>query len=287
MPIFIKALPLSFSTFWRYLIVLPFLGIGAMVFSLLSIIPLVGWLVPGMVSVWLSIAGLRCALLARGYTQPLSGGTILTASFYFSVIFLIIGAALKLIISGIIWAFGQAEITLDMMALTIGVSGQSLFWSGILISFLAPVAITSIAFAVPLTAAAAATGRSGWDHKAFAGFGRGAFGLSIVMVVWMFSGHIFSFFGEVWTVFGLIVGAVMALAEGESIPFDTDLAPWTALRGTLIMAWASSWYFATAVLTWEHFVQREPAKQRAERAGPALKTEDIRDLRRARMQKKG
>ncbi len=74
MPIFIQALPLSLKTFWRYLILLPFLGIAALFLSLFSIIPILGWFVPGMVAVWLSVMGLRSALLARGHVAPLDGG---------------------------------------------------------------------------------------------------------------------------------------------------------------------------------------------------------------------
>lgn len=284
--ILIKALPLSLFTFWRYLILLPFLGIGALILSLFSIIPFVGWLVPGMVSVWLSVVGIRCALHARGHTQPIGVGTMLTICLYFSVIFLIIGYLVDLIMLGIFWAMTQAGLTIDPLGLFAGVFGVSTYWSAMLLGFLAPMAITTAAFAVPMTAAAASTGRDGWDYKAFAHFGRGAIGLSIVMAVWMFSGHMFSFFGEIWTVFGLVVGAFMALANGESLPFQTDLAPWTALRGTLIMAWASSWYFATAVLTWEHYAEKALAQQTAQSDKPETSVDDIRALRHARMRKK-
>lgn len=288
MYIFIKALPLSLFTFWRYLILLPFLGIGALVLSLFSIVPFVGWLVPGMVSVWLTLMGLRCALFARGYTQPISGGTVLTICLFFSVIFMAVGALLNLLMAGILWAVTQAGITLDPLGLFVGVFGVSVYWSSILLGLLAPIAFTTAAFAVPLTAAAASTGANGWDYKAFSGFGRGVIGLSIVMAVWMFSGHMFSFFGEIWTVFGLIVGVLLALKDGEPLVFQTDLAPWTALRSTLIMAWASSWYFATAVMTWEYYAGKKPTELRPTHtsAPAATSTDDIRALRHARMKQK-
>lgn len=286
--IFIKALPLSLSTFWRYLILLPFLGIGTLALSLFSIAPFLGWLVPGMISVWLSIMGIRCALLARGYTQPISAGTVITICLYFSIIFMGVGFIVNFAMVGVLWAFAQAGLTVEPLGLLAGLFGVSPYWSGVLLGFLAPIAIASSAFAVPLTAAAASTGRNGWDHKAFFGFGRGVVGLSIVTAVWLFSGHVFSFFGEMWTLFGLIIGAVLALLEGESLPFDTDFAPWTALRGTLLMAWASSWYFATAVLTWEHYAKDAAAPQKmAKEAASVPSATDIRALRRARMQKKG
>jgi len=285
--IFIKALPLSLSTFWRYLLLLPFLGIGALALSLFSIAPFLGWLVPGMISVWLSIMGIRCALMARGYTQPISGGTVITICLYFSIIFIGVGLLVNLTVTGVYWLITQTGLTMEPLGLFAGLLGVSPYWSGILLGILTPIAIASSAFAVPLTAAAASTGRNGWDHKAFFGFGRGAIGLSIVTAVWMFSGHFFSFFGEIWTLFGLTIGAILALREGESLPFATDFAPWTALRGILLMAWASSWYFATAVLTWEHYVKEAAAPQRiAKDAAPAPSADDIRALRQSRMQKR-
>lgn len=281
--IFIKALPLSLSTFWRYLILLPFLAIGALVLSLFSIIPFVGWLVPGMVSIWLSIMGLRCALAARGYTRPIGLDTLFATCLYFSIIFLLLGVFLSLIMQGVFWVATQAGITVDPMGLFAGLLGVSPYRAGVLLGFLAPVAITTSAFAVPLTAAAAATGKQGWDRKAFFGFGRGVIGLSLVTAVWMFSGHIFSFFGEVWTLMGLMFGMFRALIEGESLPFQTDLAPWTALRGMLIMTWASSWYFTTAVLTWENYVKKTPKQKAAQKPKAGVSTDDIRALRLARM----
>ncbi|WP_373636823.1 hypothetical protein [Yoonia sp. BS5-3] len=270
------------------MILLPFLGIGAVVLSIFSIFPFVGWLVPGMISVWLSLMGLRCALFARGYTQPISGGTLLTVCLYFSVIFLIVGVLVNAVMTGIVWAATAAGMPIDPLALFAGVFGTSPYRSAILMGFLAPVALTSAAFAVPLAAAAASTGPGGWDYRAFFGFGRGIIGLSIIMAIWMFSGHMFSFFGEIWTLLGLMAALVIALKEGEALPFQTDLAPWTALRGTLIMAWASSWYFATAVLTWEHYAGKSSGQRKAQTTpAPAVHTDDIRALRHARMQKTG
>lgn len=285
--IFITALPLSLSTFWRYLILSPFLAIGALVLSLFSIIPVVGWLVPGVVCVWLSIMGLRCALAARGYTRPISLETMFVACLYFSIIFLLVGFFMDLIMQGVVWGVIQAGIAIDqkglLAGLFIGILGVSPYWSGVLLGFLAPIAISTAAFAVPLTAAAAATGKKGWDYKAFSGLGRGVIGLSVVMAVWMFSGHLFSFFGEIWTFFGLMVALFWALIQGESLPFQTDLAPWTALRGMLIMAWASSWYFATAVLTWEHYVKKSSEKKPARKTETTTGADDLRTLRQSRM----
>ncbi|WP_019954691.1 hypothetical protein [Yoonia vestfoldensis] len=283
--ILVKALPLSLGTFWRYLILLPFLGIGMVFFSLFSIIPVVGLLVPGMISVWLMIVGLRCALAARGRAQPMSWGTVLTACFFFSIIFLCVGYGVRLMRAGFLWAVTAAGIQIEPFGLFAGLLGASPYWSGFLVAFLAPVAITSAAFAVPLTAAAASSGREGWDYKAFTGFGRGVIGLSIVMAVWMFSGHMFSFFGEVVMASGLVIATILALVNGESLPFQTDLAPWTALRGTLIMTWASSWYFATAVLTWEDHIAKTAASRVRQHDRLVSKPDEIRALRLSRMRK--
>ncbi len=236
-----------------------------------------------MVSVWLTVMGLRCALAARGYVKPLDGATLLNICLFFSVIFMGVGFVLNGIVWVIPWALEQAGIVVEPLGLFVGALGVSPYWSGILLVILAPLVLTNAAFAVPLTAAAASTGACGWDFKAFVGFGRGIVGLSIVNAAWLFSGNMFSFFGEIRTTFGLIIGAIWALVEGESLPFQTDLAPWTALRGTLFMAWASSWFFATAVLTWEQYATQRPTSQKVPGSNDAVTSEAIRALRRSRM----
>ena len=76
MPLFLRSLPLSLKTFWRYLILLPFLGILALLLSLLSIVPVLGLLVPAAVSAYLVIAGLRCALAAHDRGDVLDIGRL-------------------------------------------------------------------------------------------------------------------------------------------------------------------------------------------------------------------
>lgn len=285
MPIFIQALPLSLATFWRYLIFLPVIAIGAIFLSLFSLLPIIGLLVPGMVGVWMTVMGLRCALAARGHVQPLDGGTLLTVCLFFSVIF----AGVGMVVNGVVWlivsAMQLAGVELDPIGLFVGLFGISPYWTATLLAILAPMAIANAAFAVPLTAAAAATEAKGWDYKAFAGFGYGIIGLAIVSAIWLFSGHMYAIFGEIWAMFGLVFVAFNALAAGEALPFATDLSPLSALRSVLIMTWASSWYFATAVLTWERFAETRPINTATESVQKALTTNDIRALRQSRMGK--
>lgn len=87
MPLFLCALPLSFQTFWRYLILLPFLAIAAFILSAVgSFIPLVSYLVPGAISAFLVIMGIRCALAARGHYGAPDLKQLLLASFIYGTL---------------------------------------------------------------------------------------------------------------------------------------------------------------------------------------------------------
>ena len=283
MPIFIQALPLSFATFWRYLLLLPFLALFAFIISLASIIPIIGWIVPGTVSAGLTIIGLRCALAARGHANLIDTSKLLNVSVAFCLIIIAAG----LFLDGIHWfmwmGLNQAGIEIDPLGLFVGLLGLSYYWSAVLLALLSPTALVAAALAVPMTSAAFSATPKGRDMQLAYGFGSGVVGLMIVMAVWLFAGHIFSFFGEIWTTFGLIASALWAWYQNEPLPWSLSIDPWTAFASTISMTWASSWFFATAVLSWERKVQRSSALQDAHRAANHVSTEDIRALRERRM----
>jgi hypothetical protein len=283
MPLFIRSLPLSLFTFWRYLAILPLIAIFAFLFSLLSFLPVAGLFVPGIVSAGLLIVGLRCALAARGHRNPLDHGTLLTVSAIFCVIFIgtdifVYGASWL-----VLWTITQAGVELDPIGLLAGLFGVSAYWSGILLALLAPAAIVKAAFAVPMVGAAYAASPKGGDINYFSGLGKGMFSLLLVMAVWLLGGHIFSIFGEVWAVFGMIAFAIWDLMSGETLTWELMPAVPFVLGGVLVMTWASSWFFATAVLAWEDVVSRRMADAERQRNAARPSTEDIRALRRSRM----
>ena len=284
MPIMLQALPLSLATFWRYLILLPFLGIGALVLSLAGFIPVLGLVVPGMVSALMTIVGLRCALAARGHGSPPDMGHLLTISLIYGVILVFTGLFAGLAQRGIVLALTYAGVAFDPLGLLRGVFGLSYYWASILLALLSPEAIVVAALAVPMTGAAAASRRRA-DPAYLSGLGSGLVSLLIVMTVWLFCGHVFALAGEVWTGLFLIVTTLLELYDGADWAWPLSIHPRSLLGATLLMSWASSWFFATAVLCWERRVARDEAERRAQTEAGRVSSSDIRALRQARMRR--
>lgn len=283
MPLFIKSLPLSLKTFWRYLLLLPLLAIFAFLLSLLQFIPFIGLLIPGIVSTGLLIIGFRCALAANGHHKPLDTGTLLTVS----VVFCILGIIFDVLLSGAYWIFLKGlqatGVELDPIGLLAGLLGFSIYWAGVLLALLSPKALLGAALAVPMTAAAFAATPRGGDINYFFGIGSGMFSLLVVSIFWLFGGHIFTIVGEIWTTFGLIAFTILDWWRGEPL-FDIDLpGRFDTITSILIMTWASSWFFATAVLAWERKVDQQRAKLATMREANRPSTEDIRAMRQRRM----
>ena len=284
MPIILQALPLSLATFWRYLILLPFLGVGAMVLSLAGFIPILGLVVPGMVSALMTIVGLRCALAARGHRSPPDMGHLLTISLIYGVILIATGVFAGVAQRGIVLALTYTGVAFDAVGLLRGVFGLSYYWASVLLALLSPKAIVVAALAVPMTGAAAAS-RHRADPGYLSGLGSGLISLLIVMAVWLFCGHVFALVGEVWTGLFLIVTTLLELYDGEDWAWPLRIHPRSLLGSTLLMAWASSWFFSTAVLCWERRVAREEAQRRAQTEAERVPSTDIRALRQARMRR--
>lgn len=284
MPLFLQALPLSFQTFWRYLILLPFLAVGAFVISFAGFIPILGMLVPGVVSAGLVIIGIRCALKARGHGNQLDFGRLLRIS----LIFCAINIVVNLVLPTVHWVMARGlelvGIELDPIGLLVGLLGLSYYWAAVLLAMLSPSALITAALAVPMTAAAVSATPRARHTDVFFGFGTGILGLMVVMLVWLFAGRFFSIFGEVWATFGLLATALFAWLQGEGLPWELSLDPWTALVSTLFMTWASSWFFATAVLTWECKVEQISADRAARIDANHVSSDDLRTLRAKRMQ---
>ncbi len=291
LPLFLQSIPLSLKTFWRYLLILPLLAIAALVVSLVGLFPIVGIFVPGTVSAGLVIMGLRCALRARGHGNELNGLQLLVVSVIFGMLNVAVGLAVPL--GG--WVVGTvlelAGVTEDpgalVVGLFVGLFGVSVYWSGILLFVLLPQGIATAVMAVPMTAAAYSANSRSHGTRLFFGFGAGVPSLLVVTAVWLIGGHFFSIFGEVWTTLGLMVTALWAFVQGESLPWEITINRWSALGGTLFMTWASSWFFATAVLAWERKVESGKVQRQAriaERQGEAV---DLRAMRARRMRGSG
>ena len=275
MPLFLRALPLSLQTYWRYLILLPFLAIAAFVLSVIGgFIPFVSYLVPWAISAFLILMGIRCALAARGHYGTPGFKQLLFASFVYGILNLVIKNIYVLVGWGIMQVMPHFGITInDENVLVSAIVIFSLY--GIVLSLFASL------IAVPMTEAAAATPR-GPTNGYFFGFGAGAFSLFIVMLVWAFGGKFFAFFGEVWTIFAMLVSALLAVSRGEDIPWEWSFDLTYLMGGTLFMAWASSWFFATAVLAWETAGQLQKQDRKDAVEAQRISGDDLRALRKSR-----
>ena len=281
MPLFLQALPLSLKTLWRYLAILPILGIIALLMLLASFIPLVGLVVPGTVYAYCLTTGLRCALAARGHDTDPGFGHLLRAGLVFCLLTIVaswgIEAAAILLPYGVLHAFGWLDGLVDndprILAFAGGVFGFYILFS----------MIWTAALAVPMTAAAAGKERGRGRFSPFDGIGSGIFGLTFISLVWMIGGSFFSIFGEVATMLVLLFEAIRAVIAAEEPAWDWSISPLSLLGGTLWMAWASSWFFSAAVLYWERAAERRQGMVRATAEASRVSSEDLRALRVLRM----
>ena len=281
MPLILQALPLSLKTFWRYLAVLPVLGVIAVLMLLASFVPLVGALVPGTVYAYCLMTGLRCALAARGHVSDPGFGHMLRAGVVFCLFTLVatvaIDAAAASLPLGVASAFGWLDGLVDddprILPLAGGIFGiytlLMMFWTA--------------ALAVPMTFAVAGTDRRSTGINPFDGIGTGMVGLTLISVVWMVGGSVFSVFGEVATMLALLYETIRAVAQAENPAWDWSISPLSLLGGTLWMTWASSWFFAAAVLYWERVQDQRKAAARAGVEAGRVSSADLRALRKSRM----
>jgi hypothetical protein len=280
MPLFLQALPLSLKTFWRYLAILPILGVIAFLLLLAAFLPVVGTVVPGTVYAYCILTGLRCALGARGHFTDPGFGHMLRAGFVFFLMTVVattvIGAVSVLMPMGIYHAFGWLDGLVDQDPRILLAAG-GIF--GVYILFMM---LWSAALAVPMTAAVVGSGRRSTGLNPFDGFGSGMLGLTLISIVWMIGGSVFSIFGEVTTMFFLLAETIRAVIAAEDPAWDWSLSPFSLLGGTLYMTWASSWFFSAAVLYWERGEERRKAEKAAKIEASRVSAVDLRALREAR-----
>lgn len=281
MPLFLKALPLSLKTFWRYLISLLFLMIAVYGFgNLLLFMPLgpLGALLalPFAVTVPMlfALVGFQCALTARQHYVEISIRRLLWISFVYLVLTAVITTLISLV----------GSVVGPPLDANLASRFPDSYFDGlatIIIGGLGP-ALFTLAMAVPMTAAIAAHPKRTDQVGLFWGFGSGVPSLALVWLVGIAASGFF-FLSQmpallsVFTSLGEPVGSgafTNALAGIDLVSF--------AASGALAV-WSSSWFFATAVLAWERVSPgRASAVPMAVKA-PSISAEDLRALREARM----
>ena len=278
MPLFLQSLPLSLKTLWRYLFLLPFLTALTIAVTLVAgFIPIVGLIVPGVMSVLCTLAGLRCALNARGHDSDLDLGKLVRASFWYFVLGIGVGIIFAVLAAGL----GQV---LDLAGGAEESSGLgSILGLGTVVLALAAFLLAG-ALAVPMTAAAATATIRGSQSDLFWGFGAGLVSLAIVALVG-FLGNVVMFFlfHQAIGLYVFLQGDVVALAKSYfSLPQLEIVIPITILS-IVFSVWTTCWFFATAVLAWEREKGTQTAQLRAAPHPPRLPAEDLRALRESRM----
>lgn len=107
MPLFIRALPLSLGTLWHYVFLLPFVVIACIPFLMLTLIPLVGFLVSSGIGTFITFAGYRCALTAFGRGNEPSFTKLVMSSLSLGLLNTLAGLVILMISLGI--GFGLIE----------------------------------------------------------------------------------------------------------------------------------------------------------------------------------
>jgi hypothetical protein len=282
MPLFLKALPLSLKTLWRYLFLLPFLtALTIAVTYVAAYIPIIGLIVPGVMSVLCTLAGLRCALNAYGHDSDLDLGKLIRASFWYFVLGIVIGLVATVLVAGL----GQVASLTGSGNVGPG-SGDGSFGMleiGVLVLALVGLLFMS-AMAVPMTAAAATATVRGSQSDLFWGFGSGTVSIAIVWVLGTIGCALLFFaFHEVVAVFVILQGDVSELTRiFLALPHKEVVIP-VMIGSLLFVVWTTCWFFATSVLAWDRTRTQQVAKVRKVVAAPRMSAEDLRALREARM----
>ncbi|GHC49751.1 hypothetical protein [Neogemmobacter tilapiae] len=273
MPLFIQSLPLSLSTFWRYLILLPFLALATvLILFATAFVPLVGFLLPGMASAFVTLIGLRCALAAKGYANTPDLGKLVGGSLLFSLLNIFV----SLLVTALFVA-SQMALTLAGLETGAGVAMASLILPMVLLT------AYSCAMAVPMTATAVAATDKAQKPDPFWGFGAGLFSIAVPVVLGVILTLPTGLATEIW-LFGMALysALVTALSSVENPePWGIQIAWGAVILSTLILTWFSSWFFATAVLAWE----KTKSQREERRKAPAIErvsSDSLRALREAR-----
>lgn len=123
------------------MIFLPFLALGALLLSVLTLFPVLGLLVPGAISAGLLIMGLRCALAARGHGGELVFGRLVMVSLVFSLIGIAISLLNPALNAAMIWGFHKVGVPAEPIGILIGVFGLSYYWAGVVLAMATPSAL--------------------------------------------------------------------------------------------------------------------------------------------------
>ena len=277
-PIILQALPLSLGTFWRYLLVLPFMIVVLAMLFIATIIPLLGLPAMGAAITYSMVVGLSCALLARGHVDLVGFGGKLKIS----VLYGLATIALAVFAVGIAYLV-TTVFKSDLLASLRAEEITALFNAGSVLAYILAL-LWLAAIAVPITAAEIER-KTTESVGLVSGFGVGMFGLVLINLVGIFIGNYFWTNADIPAIIHQLQEMVAAQFTGLPYEWTLHIDPIRLLAGFLFMIWATSWYSTAAVLYWERKVaQRAVARAKAQQL-LRVSHEDLRALRLARDQR--
>jgi hypothetical protein len=250
-----------------------------MVLLPLTLVPFLGWLIPGAITAGFTLVGLRCALAARGHVRIGESAGIATLALTYGAIFLAGGLIADLLQHAVGWVAINAGLSPDQDELVGRVSRLTPYSIAFWVSAILPKLMLASLLTVPMTAAAAA--RDWRQGSLLFGLGAGMLGLCLPLMAWLILGNIWSFFGEVWTIGFVVAYGLFDLARMRDLGLEL-LSKTYFLISIVGMAWASSWLFASAVLYWERELKRVQSDRHGRVNAQRVGSEDIRELRLAR-----
>jgi hypothetical protein len=279
-PLFLRSLPLSVTTLWHYVFLSPLVLIVCIPFLLLTILPLVGWIVSSAILTFISFAGFRCAITALGHGNQPSFGKLVRSSLLLGVINSLAGVLFLFLAWTVATGLERLGIVPDMAVPGLQIPYVTGFAAVLYLTF---AALFYCAMAVPMTALAAAATERGRDPGPFWGFGRGLFNLVIVWGLWLAGFFYLGFF--VSLVEGVAVGVETAVNRALGLPAgeEIDVNWWFFGLSVIYFLWGTCWFCATAALAWDRVQQRAATGRVVEVEVARVSAEDLRSLREARM----
>lgn len=289
--IILRSIPLSFSVFWRFLVVMPLFvplaGLVVLAFSL--VFPFLAGLFAQIATTFAVMLALRGAYQARGVSGASVFGKLFGAALKWAgfelVVYLVIGIGIALAL----WLSAQLDMEGAIALLeTPSLGGiwaffaASPFSSTVAVIGIAVLYGLSIGFLVPKAAAGYSAGADAPGFDFFEGFGVSFLSLAVVAV----ASYAVSYLS------GAAAGSV-ALVE---LAVNGLTSWWTGLRMeapqqaaliklallVLVQIWSFCWLYAAAALAFLNHLGRIESVREAESIVPRTDPDELRALRKAR-----
>lgn len=289
--IVLRSIPLSFSVFWRFLVVLPlFAPIAlAVVLSLSLILPFLAGIFSSIAMTFAALLAIRGGMQARGVSLTPVFGRLMVSSIQWGLFETIVYAVIMISIGLALWLatpidpselgdvvrqadpdVGLELLTSSPAVLAIGLGGLCLIFG------------LSVSFSVPKAAAAYSAGVKVRPLEFLWGFGTSIFSLAVVMiaagVISLLSGAVFGTAALVGYGFG---HAVAWITQGRP-PAEPPVSLVVLVGLALVQIWTYCWFYAACTLAFLRRLERVEADRGNEPIVPQAEPVDVRELRKSR-----